>query len=218
MIVLALDGALHTFSAAAARDGELLAAVEIDGREALERGLERIGALMSACGIAPKAIARIAVGVGPGSFTGIRIAVSYAKSLAFGWRVPLVPISSFDILEGEPRNERALAVVSGRPGIVCARFRDGKMERRAGGAPRDVLERLLPHTLSSVPLFGDAEDVRDVLAERGVHVEPRASTYPPAAAVALLACSREPAPSSHAVRPEYGERPAARLPQSRSLR
>lgn len=217
MTVLALDGALHAFSVAIASGDEILAAVEIDGKRALESGLACIQTAMRDARVTRTAVSRLAVGVGPGSFTGIRIAVSYAKALALGWRVPLVAISSYDILEGTDRPQRALAVVTGRPGIICARFRQGNVSEQACGSPRDVLGRIVP-SISVVPLFGDAEDVLDVLAERAVQVERASSMHPAAAAAALLAPRYEPAPSPHAVRPEYGERPAARVPRTRSLR
>ena len=61
-------------------------------------GLTTVRDVMTAADAA-KHVDRIAVGIGPGSFTGLRIAIAYAKSLAQAWHLPLVPISSFDLLE-----------------------------------------------------------------------------------------------------------------------
>lgn len=218
MTILGLDGALGVFSVAIARDDEVLASCEIDGKRALEGGLTSVADAMREAGVTPAEISRLAVGVGPGSFTGIRIAVSYAKALAIGWSVPLVGISSYDLLEGQTRSDRALVVVRGRTGIVCARFRRANVSESACGTPREVLDRVLPASSERIPIFGDAEDVVDVLAERGTHVERAPSKHPPAVAAALLARERQPAPSLHAVRPEYGERPVAKVPRSESLR
>jgi tRNA threonylcarbamoyl adenosine modification protein YeaZ len=218
MTILGLDGALGAFSVAIARDDEVLASSEIDGKRALEGGLASVADAMREAGITPAEISRLAVGVGPGSFTGIRIAVSYAKALAIGWSVPLVGISSYDLLEGRTRRDRALVVVRGRTGIVCARFRRGNVSESACGTPREVLERVLPASSERFPIFGDAEDVLGVLAERGTHVERAPSKHPPAVAAALLARERQPAPSPHGVRPEYGESPVAKVPRSESLR
>jgi tRNA threonylcarbamoyladenosine biosynthesis protein TsaB len=217
MIVLAFDGALQTFSAAVASGDEIVAATEIDAKRALEAGLAALRNVMSEARVDPTMLSRLAVGVGPGSFTGIRIAISYAKALALGWSVPLVAISSYDILEGTNPPRRALAVVTGRRGIICARFRQGNVAEHACGAPRDVVGRIVPST-SRLTVFGDAEDVLDVLAERGMQVERASAKRPAAETAALLASKYDPAPSPHAVRPEYGERPAATIPRSGSLR
>lgn len=212
MTVLALDGALGAFSAAIADDRGLLAQRREDGKRALESGLAAVATLMQEAGIDRFALTRIAVGTGPGGFTGLRIAISYAKALALAWRIPLVPITSFDLLEGERRRERALAVVAGRPGIIYARFRDGDAETRAGGATAEVLARL-PLPAGRIPVFGAPEDALAVLAERGIDVESIAAPACPASVAALIARAREPAPGPHGVRPDYGELPAAKVPR-----
>lgn len=214
MIVLGIDGALRGFSAAVVRDGEHRACVQLDGNVALEAGLDAVARAMRDEGVAIGAVDRIAVGIGPGGFTGLRIAISYAKSLAFAWRVPLVGVSSFDLLEYRLALPRALAIVSGRTGIVSARYRDADDAVRASGPIADVLDAVLPHDGESLPVVGAAQDVRDALAERGRNVtyfEPRVA--PPAAAVALLGGERSIDGSAHAVRADYGEAPAAKVPK-----
>ena len=90
----------------------------------------------------------IAVNVGPGSFTGVRIGVSTAKGLAFPNQIPCAPVST---LEAIAEN------VKGLPGTVCslmdarrsqfyyALFRDGeRMTADAAGSVADILDRLPP--------------------------------------------------------------------------
>ena len=43
----------------------------------------------------------IAINIGPGSFTGIRIGVSFAKGLSFAKNIPLIPINGFDIINNK---------------------------------------------------------------------------------------------------------------------
>lgn len=212
MNVLALDCALGPFTVAIGRDGVVRAQRSDSGKRALEHGLQLVTDALQQAGVLRGEIDRIAVGAGPGSFTGIRIALSYAKALALAWRAQLVTLSSYDILERGRTADPALAVVAGRPGIVCARLRAGKATRTACGAPADVLGELGAGALRSVTLFGDAEDVREALAERGIEVI--VVPPPPSAAVALLALARHATPLAHphAARPEYGERPAATPP------
>ncbi|MGC1379743.1 MAG: tRNA (adenosine(37)-N6)-threonylcarbamoyltransferase complex dimerization subunit type 1 TsaB, partial [Candidatus Baltobacteraceae bacterium] len=144
MIVLAIEGALGSFSAAVARDGEIAASASETGNVALERGLAIVAAVLEQARVTPAQIDRIAVGAGPGGFTGARIAITYAKSLAAGWRRPLVPISSFDLLEFGRRFEKVLAIVVGRPGVISARYRAGGEVRRASGRIADALGEVLP--------------------------------------------------------------------------
>lgn len=218
MIVLGLDAALGRFSAAVMRDGELLAAVDLEAHVALEQGLGAVALCIQQAALAPAAIERLAVGIGPGSFTGSRIAISYAKSLALGWQRPLVAVDSFDAIEAglAPAASARLSVVRGRTGVVSVRLTlpDGRHER-ASGYVADVLASIEGALRQGpVQVTGDAEDVLSALGERAVEVEVVPRVIEPAAvAVATVALSRAPARSPHEVRADYGELPAARIPK-----
>jgi tRNA threonylcarbamoyladenosine biosynthesis protein TsaB len=215
MNVLALDGALGLFSAAAARDGRIAGCAQQAGNIALERGLYIVRQALDEAGLERASIDRLAVGTGPGSFTGLRIAIAYAKSLAAAWRLPLVPISSFDLVEFGRSFDRVLAVVVGRPGVISARFRFGGETRRASGRTAEVLEELLAGRQDGpLEVVGAPKDVLHALAERGLDVRPLDPPVTPAAAAAALAAgSRTPPASLHEVRADYGELPAAKIPK-----
>jgi tRNA threonylcarbamoyladenosine biosynthesis protein TsaB len=214
MNVLALDGALGAFSAAIASDDSIVASHSEPSGVALERGLAAVGEVLDDGRIAPERIDRLAVGVGPGGFTGLRVAIAYAKSLAAVWQRPLVPIESFDLLEYGGSFGRVLTVVSGRPGVISARYRSGRKTLRASGRTADVLDELLPDDARPLDVVGAPKDVLHALAERGIIVRPADSAVMPAAAAAALAAQyRTPPKSLHEVRADYGELPAARPPK-----
>ncbi len=48
---------------------------------------------------------------GPGSYTGLRMVMSFAKGLAVGWKIPLIPITIFDIARARLKDELAEGVV-----------------------------------------------------------------------------------------------------------
>ena len=214
MKILALDAALDGFSAAL-DDGARLYVAPGGRQDALERGLARIEDLLGEAGLRLRDLDRIAVGLGPGSFTGVRIAVAYAKSLAYGSGVPLVGISSYDALEPDAAPLPLLAVVQGRRGVICARRHDAGGFAGACGSVGDVLGRLLPDPPGLMHVTGNTEDVLSEIAERGWTVralQPRAGV--PAVAIAQLARTREPSPTPHALAPDYGEAPAVTRPRS----
>ncbi|HYW54323.1 MAG TPA: tRNA (adenosine(37)-N6)-threonylcarbamoyltransferase complex dimerization subunit type 1 TsaB [Candidatus Elarobacter sp.] len=215
MKILALDAALGGFSAAL-DDGARLHAVSTGRHDALEHGLARIETLLEEAGLGLRDLDRIAVGTGPGSFTGVRIAVAYAKSLAYGSRVPLVGVSSYDALEPAGAPLPVLTVVRGRRGVVCARLRERDRTATACGPAAEVLDRLLTGTPGTLHAAGNTEDVLSEIAERGWVVRalpPRADV--PAVAIAQLARTRDPSPSPHALAPDYGEAPAVTRPKLR---
>jgi len=208
MRILALDAALGGFSAAL-DDGGQLHVASTGRQDALEAGLAQVEALLGRAGLRLADLDRIAVGLGPGSFTGVRIAVAYAKALAYGAGLPLVGVSSYDALEPEDAPLPVLVVVRGRRGIVCARLRDGATAESACGPTADVLDRLLTGLPRAVHLAGDTEDVLAQIAERGWTVRAlSARSSVPAVAIAQLARTTVPSTSPHALAPDYGEAPA----------
>ena len=143
MRTLGIEGALGGFSASIARDGEIVSATALQGNVALEAGLSAVHSVMQNGHIDASALDRIAVGIGPGGFTGLRITIAYAKSLAQAWRLPLAGVSSFDAMEHGLNLSRALTIVVGRTGIISARLRASGVERRASGPISEVIGTVL---------------------------------------------------------------------------
>lgn len=74
---------------------------------------------MKSCGASWRDLHAIAVVVGPGSFTGIRLGIAYAKGLAMGLNIPVVPINAFELyLAATP--DAFVAIDSGRGDFFVA--------------------------------------------------------------------------------------------------
>ena len=74
---------------------------------------------MRDCGATWRDLRAIAVIVGPGSFTGIRLGIAYAKGLALGLNIPVVPINAFELYLAETPNA-FVAIDSGRGDFFVA--------------------------------------------------------------------------------------------------
>ena len=74
---------------------------------------------MHECGASWRDLTAVAVIVGPGSFTGIRLGIAYAKGLAMGLNIPVVPINAFELyLAANP--DAFVAIDSGRGDFFVA--------------------------------------------------------------------------------------------------
>jgi tRNA threonylcarbamoyl adenosine modification protein YeaZ len=209
---LGIDGALGAFSAAMVRDDARAPVVASgDGKDALERGLQLIDDALG--GVPLRALDGIAVGIGPGSFTGLRIALGYAKSLAFAANLPLAGVSSYDALEADARaraHPDRIAIVHGRAGVACARLTiAGGPTRVVCGDYNTIAERLVVETGGRTVYVcaGAPAGAVSALAEHGMTVQVSADRpIVPAVAIATLALAgRAPASSPHALRADYGE-------------
>lgn len=77
------------------QDGKLIAKKEFAAAFTNSRLLlPAIDELMRSAGLEPSQLGFIATGIGPGSYTGIRVAVAVAKALSFALRIPLIGVSS----------------------------------------------------------------------------------------------------------------------------
>lgn len=98
-LILCIETGTDICSVGIARDGELLSLREsCEGRDhARNLGLF-VEELLRETGISPDELDAVAVGKGPGSYTGLRIGVSFAKGLCYGLHIPLVAVGSLDAL------------------------------------------------------------------------------------------------------------------------
>src|SRR5947208_7933580 len=102
MLILAFDTATEVATSALVADGEVLG-------ERVSRAstlLEDVDALLRRGGMRADAIDALAVGIGPGSFTGVRIGLATARGLALAPDVPVAGVSTLD------------ALAAGAPGTV----------------------------------------------------------------------------------------------------
>jgi tRNA threonylcarbamoyladenosine biosynthesis protein TsaB len=183
VLILAFDTATDVATSALVWDGEVLG--ELASRPVTV--LEDLDALLRRGGVRDSQVEAIAVGIGPGSFTGLRMGLVTARTLAFAWDVGLAGVSTLKALAaGAPgavpvidaRRREVFAVVDGEPVVVppadlpvepgrayvgdgAVRYRE-EIERRGGEVPPDPDEVHLPRARFHAELaenFGPPEGV-----------------------------------------------------------
>ena len=120
MLLLALDTSTRQASVALCTEQTLLGEYtwQVGNNHSVEL-LERIQRLFAECGTTMQTLDAIAVATGPGSFNGLRVALTTAKSLAFALRKPLVGVSTLDIIAAQHRDWH---------GPICAVLEAGRAE------------------------------------------------------------------------------------------
>ena len=179
--------------------------------------------VLCAAGLGVDDVEGLAVSIGPGSFTGLRISLALAKGLAFAGGLPLV---------GVPTLEALAHVAEAPPGeTICAALDARKREVYAAlfvaddAAPRRLTPDLAlsPEALAlqltpPCMLVGDAGEVyRDVLAPRAT-LRPFATHHPRGGVVARLGSARLAAgerANIGTLEPTYVRPPDAELPRPR---
>jgi tRNA threonylcarbamoyladenosine biosynthesis protein TsaB len=97
--VLSFDTSTASLAAAIVRDGVVLdSIISFTERNHSVRILSEIKELLRRNGLRGNDLDAVAVGQGPGSYTGVRIAVTAAKTLAWAWNKPLLGVSSLEAL------------------------------------------------------------------------------------------------------------------------
>lgn len=98
-MLLALDTATSTVTAAVLHDGRVLAeAVETDHRRHAELLAPAVQRVLAEAGVTPRDLAAVVVGTGPGPFTGLRVGLVTARVLARLHDVPVHGVCSLDVL------------------------------------------------------------------------------------------------------------------------
>ena len=105
-LILSIETGTDICSVALAKDGELMALRESDeGRDHAKKVAVFVDELLRETGVQPDELDAIAVGKGPGSYTGLRIGVSFAKGMCYALNIPLIAIGSLDALTEVARED-----------------------------------------------------------------------------------------------------------------
>jgi len=178
------------------RDGVVLAeAVQQESRSHGQSLPSLVERTLSEAGLDIRALDALAVSIGPGSFTGLRIGLGYAKGVAFAGGLPLVAVPTLEALAwvaDAPPGERICAALDARKGEVYAAV----FESTAGGPrrltpdlalrPIELAARLEPPCV----LVGDAGTIYgDVLGARA-SIRPFTTHHPRGAIVGRLGWQR----------------------------
>jgi tRNA threonylcarbamoyladenosine biosynthesis protein TsaB len=135
--ILALDTSTLTSSAALwdADAGVLVAEATSEVTTHSETLLPMIDAVVKRAGLAPRALAAVACGAGPGSFTGLRIGVATAKGLCYALGCPLIMVSSLAAVAAAAGDVGLLAVVldAKKGQLFAGVFRTGTEVAAVGG-------------------------------------------------------------------------------------
>ncbi len=170
--------------------GEITLNIAITHSERLMSAVDR---LLADCGLAPADLDGLAVSVGPGSFTGLRVGLATVKALAMALDLPVAAVPTLDALAARlPFADAPVCpILDARKGEVYLslyRWREGVMAREwdyLALAPELAAARLI----APVILLGDGiEACRPWLSRlgAGARVAPAAQRLPSAATVAGL--------------------------------
>ena len=143
MNLLAIETATEACSVALLHGDSLIDRSELAPRRHAELVLPMAEDLLAEAGITRKQLDAIAVGQGPGAFTGVRLAISVAQGLALALDIPVVPVSSLAALAMQaPKNGAAtLAAIDARREEIYA----GTFQHGSNGLVEPLgLEHVLP--------------------------------------------------------------------------
>lgn len=163
MLILGIEAAAKVAGAALYENGRILAEQMVNGALThSETLMPMIDAVFQAAGRGPKELDYIALTNGPGSFTGLRIGAATAKGLALGQGVPLVPLSTLEVLAytGDREKRCRVPIMDARRGQVYGAVycEDQVLVEPQAIAPAELAEKLVQIGLSCV-FMGDAADL-----------------------------------------------------------
>ncbi len=131
-LILCIETGTDICSVGIAENGELISLRESDeGRDHARKVGVFVGEILRENRIDPEDLDAVAVGKGPGSYTGLRIGVSFAKGLCYGLRKPLIAVGSLDALCEVAREDHEagiLAVEEWERAVLCPMVDARRME------------------------------------------------------------------------------------------
>ncbi len=219
MNVLGFDTSTAVSAACVLRtDGEAFEVFPAPGRLTAPPGHARelmpaLARCLKQAGVGFPDLDAIAVGVGPGAFTGLRIGVSTARALAHANATELLPVSSLAALAAGSGERLSLPLIDAKRGQVFAALYDGAQARWEpfAAAPEVLAARLRAAAVDPLALGDGSVRFREVLEAAGVRVASAESGthVVRGLSVCRLAAAAAPAPPD-TVLPDYLRPPDAK--------
>jgi tRNA threonylcarbamoyladenosine biosynthesis protein TsaB len=209
MLILAFDCTMAACSVGLWRDGAMLAS----SRETMERGhAEALAPLVADCmaraGLGFPALTRVAVTVGPGSFTGVRVGLAMARGLALTLAIPAVGVTGGEALSWNAAREgTVISLIDTKRGDLYAEAFAADGTRRTEATTTDI--DAVPAWIATQALPGPITLVGDGAGRISGRCEARVDAtraVPTPEAIAAIAATR--APSAQGPLPLYVRAPA----------
>ena len=131
-LILCIETGTDICSVGLVHNGELISLRESDsGRDHAKKVAVFVDEILKQNDIQPEQLDAVAVGEGPGSYTGLRIGVSFAKGLCYGIGKPLIAISSLSALTAvaiEDYNAGILDIEHWEGALLCPMIDARRME------------------------------------------------------------------------------------------
>ena len=184
-------------------DGEVTQRLKIAPNAHSQLLLGMVEAVLKSCRLSLAQLSAVAVDVGPGSFTGLRIGIGVAQGLAYARQLPVIPITSLETLaqaqcaEPDRSAARVVPAIDARMGQVYY-----AVYENADGVPREVVPPALATPVAVGEALGAGGDVPSMLGVgnawdrlgpqfgtvRGLQIRP--NCHPEAASVARIAAGK----------------------------
>jgi tRNA threonylcarbamoyladenosine biosynthesis protein TsaB len=187
MTLLAIDTSTERAAIAVADDdGHVVASTTDAGRRHGRDLIPRLKALLDSAGTRPEDLTAIAVGLGPGSYTGLRVGVTAAKTLAYATGVPLIGFNSLHAIgRNAPEDaERVLVIADAQRGELYV----AELGRSAAG---EALRPLADTRIEPLSAFCSRLEAGSVVLGPALD-SPRVRSAIPAAFLRLDDVSNEP--------------------------
>jgi len=165
-LILAIETATKLCSVAVARDGVVLALRELESEKRIhaEKVNVFISEVMEEAGLALRNLDAVAVGIGPGSYTGLRIGLSAAKGLCYALDKPLIGISTLQVLvssalrSGVPKDAGLWPMIDARRMEVFTQPHSPDGKSTGPVEPLILSEEWLAAAEEARVVFGDGAD------------------------------------------------------------
>lgn len=224
MLVLGIDTSGEYVSIALVKEKKMLAEYTFLGlKNQLKRLIPTLDKILKEEKILPKDISLIAITVGPGSFTGLRLGISTAKTLSQSLKIPIIPVSTLESLSNNillSSNFICPILDARRQQLYAALFKNKKREiPDLVLSPEDLLKKL-KNLDDKIIFLGDGlypygEIIKKELKNKAIFA-PENLWYIKASAVAFLGeelFQRKKIKNFLKLKPEYLRKPDIKIPK-----